>query len=531
MYAPDGSYVESPDYWGYATNALTIMSWALNSAVGEDFGLMTTWGIDKTFYYAYHTEFTVSGAVNPTGYQYWAYHNAYIGSQATELSIYAASILNDSTLAALRINQLGKKAATIWDVLAYDPAYISVDFNSIDMPLDYTLESCQGVVSRASWADGALFVGFMGGKNDVVGGQIDSGNFIYVNKGFEWICDLGAEDYSVYGYSSPDHRYGYYRESGEGANVFVITSNASMMPDGQVLGGGGVITKYENNEYGMYAVMDNSDAYGTAASIARRGVLLTNNRSTFVVQDYVAFSISSSCAWVCQTPAETVTVSADGRSAFMRQKIGEYYYYTRASIVSEATALQFSTSNTYSFLLSNTHAKNYATVNDCSPELDRKGYTKLYIECKNVMGFDCAVVFETVVGESSGEEVQYEYVGLDKWDSSMLTETFTATVVDENKRDNARLSDVADYTAEAEKILVNGYAFSTNIKGFYRNMVFVAAAVKQFEPTGQIAAIREQYEAYLKYQGYLVLYNTFRQELNYYVNFNKKMGDKLCGVY
>lgn len=529
MYAPDGSYIESPEYWSYSTNALALMSWALKTAMGDDLGIMNTWGMDKTFYYAYQTEYTVSSVVDPTGYHYWAYHNAYANYQSTDLSFYVSSILDDATIAALRVKQLARKDATIWDVVAYTSRYSNIDVDSINVALDYVLESCEGIVSRSSWADGALFVGIMGNENNAVGGQMDSGNFVYVNKGFEWVTDLGAEDYTVYGYSSADHKYGYYRESGEGANVVVITSNASAMPDGQILEAGGTLTRYGFNDYGMYAIIDNSSVYGSTVNYATRGMLLTNNRSTVIVQDSMAFTTVSSCAWVCQTPAETVTISSDGRTAFMRQKLGDLYYYVRASIVSEATSLRFQTSNCYQFLLSGTHAKNYATVNDCNPELDRSGYKRLYIESKDVMSFECAVVFEVVVGDSSSEAVQYEYKAFDRWDESLLVETFTATVVDENTRGNSALTDVATYTNLAEKILNNGYAFSTNIKGFYRNMVYVAAAVKVFEPTGHIEDIREQYEAYLAYQGYLELYKSFRSELNYYTRYNGAISDKICG--
>ena len=52
MYAPDGEYTASPSYWSYSTNALSLMVWALNTSLGNDLGLMNTWGMDKTFYYA-----------------------------------------------------------------------------------------------------------------------------------------------------------------------------------------------------------------------------------------------------------------------------------------------------------------------------------------------------------------------------------------------------------------------------------------------------------------------------------------------
>jgi len=56
IYAPDGSYVESALHWETATSSFFRMVMALNSATGTDYGLMDTWGIEKTCYYAIHIE-------------------------------------------------------------------------------------------------------------------------------------------------------------------------------------------------------------------------------------------------------------------------------------------------------------------------------------------------------------------------------------------------------------------------------------------------------------------------------------------
>ena len=57
QYAPDGSFIEGPGYWSYATNNLVNMLWAIDTATGDDQGWHDFWGIDKTFYFEIQTEY------------------------------------------------------------------------------------------------------------------------------------------------------------------------------------------------------------------------------------------------------------------------------------------------------------------------------------------------------------------------------------------------------------------------------------------------------------------------------------------
>ncbi len=527
MYAPDGSFLHSPSYWSYATNSLCLMSWALNTSAGDDFGLMGTWGMDKTFYYAYQTEYSMSTLIVPEGYQYWAYHDAPIGYQSTEMSFYAASALGDTDLAALRLGQLGKKPATMWDALAYDASYAALSSAAVNMPLDYVLESCEGIVSRSSWEDGALFVGIMGNRNDAVGGQVDSGNFVYVNEGFNWICDLGAESYGVKDYSDDTKRYEYYRMNGDGANVVIITSNNSMSA-GQVLQSGGTLTDYAYNEHGMYAVIDNTDVYSGAVNVATRGLLFTNDRTTVVVQDYLSFSKVTSCAWVVHTAASNIMLSTDEKTAFIEQEIDGVKYYLRASLVTESTTLKFSVSDAYKTLLSSTRT---STSNEDSyrDELSRDGYKKLYINCKDAISFECAVVFEMISSVASVMPVQYNYTSFDSWNENLLTDTYVAPEVNEYQRTTPFPDDIITYTAKAAQIYGNGYAFSTKVVDFYRNMVYSAACVKDYLPTGHFSEKEERENSYKEYLVYRSLFDLFRNELNSYVSANEVISINLSG--
>ncbi len=537
-YAPDGSFLSSPSYWAYSTNALCLMSWALKTSVGTDFGLMNTCGVDKTFYYAYQIEYSMSSLIVPEGYQYWAYHDAEIGYSSTEMSFFAASVLGDADIAVLRMGQLAKKPVTMWDILGYNEEYENIDSDSVKLELTYVLESCEGIVSRSGWNDGAIFVGIMANRNDADGGQVDSGNFVYSNLGFNWICDLGGEYHGVQGYTNDDQRYRYYRLSGDGNNIVIITSGS--MNSGQMLEAGGTITDYAYNDYGMYAVIDNRAVYGSAVLMANRGILFTNNRSTVIVQDTLSFSKVTSCAWLVHTAASKIEISADGRTAFMQQSIDGITRTLRASIVSNSTSLKFSKSNAESPLLSSTIKSGGDKYKE---QYSRSEYNKLYILSEDVISFECAVVFEIVSSTVSTEPVQYQYTSFSNWNESLLTEQYTEPEVDEYERHLPLEDDIITYTELAEKLYNNGYAFSSKLKEFYQDLVLCEACVKDYLPTGQIASKPECWEWYQKYytevkdssgevietSGYKTMYNTFKAQYNSYMDVSELAGIYLAG--
>jgi hypothetical protein len=84
QYAPDGSYIEGAGYWSYATNNISRLMWAVNTAVGDDLGLYEAWGMDKTFYFAVQSEFSVyEGKGSKEWYGEWMFHDNGGGAQDT----------------------------------------------------------------------------------------------------------------------------------------------------------------------------------------------------------------------------------------------------------------------------------------------------------------------------------------------------------------------------------------------------------------------------------------------------------------
>ena len=535
IYAPDGSFAESPTYWSYATNAFALMSWALETSVGNDMGFMNTWGIDNTFYYALQIEYPSYGDyIVPEGFDYdsasglqiWNYHEALAGDQCTDLFFYAAYAVNDDALAAIRKDQLNKKAVSIWDVLGYEADYDALTTDGIELALDYVYANLDGVTSRSDWESGSIYVGIMGNANDISHGQLDSGNFIYANKNFTWFTDLGAEDYNVHGASDPAYRYGYYRNNAEGHNTLIVYSDLATMPQGQLNSAAGVLEDYYISDEGMYAIINNTDVYGDTVNSAYRGMLFTNNRSTVVIQDEVTFINIRSCAWVAQTAATEVIVNnSDYRSAILRQNINGEDVWIKVSIVSPDANIGFVVTDAYDFMVSS-HAKNFSTKAGKAPEYDRSMYKKLMIKAENVLYFNCAIVIEEVDGPMNADPVQYEYTAMSDW---TVTDTFVPTVKDETHIGNSDLVDIKDYGSVANTYASNRVAFTTRTEEFFKNMAHVAAAVEIFGNTGAIKDVKEVWEVYKEYLVSLDMYNMYKDYYNELSSNNSVMSMFLGG--
>jgi len=531
-YAPDGAFFEGPTMWAKATNALFTLAWALETSTGSDMGLFDTWGLDKTFYYATQIEYPaalveIAGEVveNTSGYLMWNYNNSEAGPVDTSIFYYAAEALGDNNLAALRLKQAEKKGISYLDLLGYKTSYATLDPNGVELSLDYKLEAVDGVVSRDSWSDGCLYVGVMGGSNTGAYAQIDSGNFIYANKGFTWFGDMGAEAPTAYGTTSSEYAYKYYRANAEGANVVCIVSDGDI-PYGQLEIGSGKLTKYETNEYGMLAVIDNITAYGEIVNSAKRGVLFTNNRRTFVVQDEISFSGGvHSAVWVANTAAERVSLSEDCKTAFMRQKIGDQSYILRATIVSTYDFVFEKLSATDDYLLPNTMKENGSTALGGTEEYSRSNYSKLVIRAEDRLGFECAVVFEIIDSMTSTAPVEYEYTNIAKWE---IEEKFVATEASAATR-TPEINDVITFGAQAGRLIQQKYAFTTKVDDFFYAMANVQAAVKTYRPA-YLKNFKEVYASYEDYLIYLEQYNTFKKAMNAKVEMSVGIGASLCGI-
>ncbi len=393
QYVPDGSYIESNGYWSYGTNTLYEMIAALISATGSDWELLSQPGIKNTAYFALNTQ---SG-----GGQSWNYHDSDTTGPADTYwfqFLGSAAVYGDIDLAGIRkhfLSTIPNLRSSVWDIIYYMSDEEIGDWVFPD--LEYYAEGVDGYVVRDGWDLDSSYAAFMGNTNNLGHGQIDSGSFVYYNKGVKWFGDLGTENYNVkefWGDENSDGigRYNYYKMGGEGNNDLIVTGNSSL-PYGQALDGFGYLTSHGSNAYGAYAILDNTSVYGTLASSAKRGMLMTNDRRTVVIQDEVTFTSSQSVAWIAHTE-QNVILSLDGRVAYLVNGDNAI----KVTLVSADTSLKFEilgVGGGSNKLLTGTLDDNYSESNGGVAQDDLTGWQRLVIRSTGIT-FNVAVVIEEV---------------------------------------------------------------------------------------------------------------------------------------
>ncbi len=526
IYAPDGSYVESAIKWEYSTSNLFRMIMALDSAAGTDYGFIKTWGLDKTCYYAVHIESSDGfiwnyndGGQDGINVEDSATTEDVLASLNTDMFNFVGMKLSDAKLIAVRQNQIEKgKTVTIYDLLFYPFDGIE---SAPEIELDYEMESIDGFVMRSDWESGAIYTGIMGGMNNTANAHLDAGNFIYHNKGIAWVVDLGTENPYVKGYDSLATRFKYYRASAEGHNIVMVTGN-SKIAYGQLVNGGAEIIKTYSNEFGAYALLESTEAYSGVASLARRGVMLTNDRKTVVLQDELTFTRIESFAWIIHTGAD-ISIDDSGRVATFTAKNAEGEdVRVRASIVSRRTDFQFFDRDAEVPMLSTTNKSGSSSGEE---EYSRRGLKRLVIEGTTI-SFEAAVVFEYIDDPDNPPPVAYEWTSMLDWEPYEKFESKNDAVTTD-KRAPAVSDDIITFTMRAENILKKkDTAFTEKFFDLYKSLTNVEYALKSFSYETSTALSN----AYADYVDCVEKYEDFADYINGIVGQVDSLSSNLIGL-
>ena len=317
-YAPDGGYPEGPGYWGYGTSYSIFLFQSIITATGSDQGLTKVPGFRESFYF-------ISGVTSLEG-GHWNYHDAGAGGRvSSEYFFWYSDTTGDTNIGGLRYNDIvaGRTGATAWDLMFYANDNYKEDLN---LKLDYCYSIIGIATMRSDWTTSAVFCGLHGGANAASHGQIDIGTFIVEFSGTRFFIDLGSDEYNLTGYTdgntvtyfSNPYRYWYYRMRAEGHNTLVInpvyvnTSNRSTSAGSgtggqkldnaqgknydQLYAANSEILNFMSGKSSAFTVVDMGCAYRearaqeTKATENVRGMLLTENRSTVVIQDEITLS-------------------------------------------------------------------------------------------------------------------------------------------------------------------------------------------------------------------------------------------------
>ncbi len=531
QYAPDGSYVESPGYWGYGTNSMYLGLMSIWRCLGDDFGYMDAAGMDKTCYFACQIE--------SSDYNTFSYHDGGVQQMDTSSFFFVAEAMNDPVLAEIRKIHLNNgKSFSIRDYLYFPYESASNDVE-VELPLDYYMEGIEAFVTRSSWEEGALYAGIIAGKNNASHGQVDSGTFVYHNDGKIWLQDIGSDNYNIYGYFNGQNgapkntRYRYYRMNAEGHNVVALTSQPDELPFGQSLTGGGEITDWFTNEFGSYAIVNNTEVYGGYATSAKRGMLLTNDRKTVVIQDEVMLSGVQTLYWLAQIDIKNITyeISANGRTMYLYWTVNNRVLQTlRLTIVSRNAYEKFTVTTAGEteedrLLKGNMGTVDYAFSKEngaLDSEKSRSTLRRIAVKAHtNTM--QMAVCIELI--NSKNDPVGYtRFVNMSDW---VPTE---GIVADDTKPDNVRsvpdLNTIKQNVRSIRSTIENGRHLTYNIDTFYLDLADIYYTQSYFY-ADELASYRKELD---EYEAAKAIYDEFKDKINAMAAQSKSLSYRLIGI-
>ncbi|MBQ9084745.1 MAG: heparinase II/III family protein [Clostridia bacterium] len=530
QYAPDGAYVEGPGYWGYGTNSMFLGLMGLQSATGSTYGFENTWGIDKTCYFACN--------IMSSDFKGFSYHDSGIAASTDTSHFYFVSqMLNDPVLAGIRkIHNLNGKGYSWSDMLWYPFETDGEELGS-ELPLDYYSSGIDVFTTRSSWDKGALFAGMISGPNTVSHGQIDCGAFAYYNKGVIWITDLGADQYNAYQYFGGEGRYRYYRMNTEGNNVLAMVGQPEKLPFGQDLTGVGHITETYSDKFGSYVINDTTDVYGGFAQYAYRGMLLTNDRKTLIVQDEAQFFGMQEMRWFAHIDTNSISyeISTDGRTMMLYTKRGSTITNTvRMTIVSKNTSHKFyvTTTGEEDFFLKGdrgTAGPDWSTSMGGYPENPRNQYRRIVIGDGGMIEFKCAVVIEWLEPGNENIDVGYEWTNMADWVTTADKRGEEKPIEPDGpiKRGKRSLSTINRNMQTLERYVQDGTMYGKNIDTTDLALSHIEYVIGFFRTDPELDSFKNQVD---RFDIYKAEYDAYADMMNEKLSFACGVSELLMGI-
>lgn len=314
VYRPSGAYPEGPGYWQYGTSYTCVTISALNTALGTDFQISKTPGLDKTGWFRIHT-------IGPIGL-YFNYADSGSRSRLASSMFLLSHTYDEPVYAWWHRRRIEQELPPLdrlrpdrqdrffpLEIAWFDAAGQQLKADAL--PRDAFFDSRQDVVTmRSEWDSDAWYVGFKGGDNRANHGHLDIGSFVLDAMGVRWALDLGSDNYNMPGYFGRQ-RWEYFRLNNRSHNTLVIgdqIQNPTARCD---------VVAYRSEPDRVHAVVDMTDAYRGQAQSVKRGMAMIQRRAV-LVRDEVA-GAKDTVRWAMVTDAEIrlngnrATLSKDGR--------------------------------------------------------------------------------------------------------------------------------------------------------------------------------------------------------------------------
>ena len=295
-YAPDGGWAEGPGYWDYATSYTVYYLAALESALGNTFGLTKLPGFDQAGAFRVYFQSPAGGTFN-----YADAHSSF--GRSPEMFWLARHFLNP-VYAWDELGKMAKLKGAATDLIWYQAQQQSPV--EAKWPLSRVFTGVNVAFLRSDWSSAkAFWLGIKGGDNKANHSHLDLGSFVMEAKGVRWAEDLGSDDYNIGDYFGK-LRFTYYRLRTESHNTILIDNeNQDPKAEAALTGQGNAIT------------IDLTAAYpGKLRRATREAALENGNR--FIIRDRIeAAGAPVDALWGMVTMAD---VEAHGNRVELKRK-------------------------------------------------------------------------------------------------------------------------------------------------------------------------------------------------------------------
>lgn len=323
-YAPAGVYPEGPGYWTYGTSFSVIMASALESVIGDDWGILDSPGFKESFDYRMHVQTPTGKVVN--------YADGGEGCDSSPYHFHLAAKTGAPGYSSFAMDTLksdfkvidGDTHTTDMDkrvnrLLALAVAWYVPETDTATPPLEWFAggkSEVQVAFMRSAWNDrNALFASLKAGKLQVSHGHLDNGSFIIESDGVRWASDMGSEK-EIYdrgdswSTAQESHRWKFLRANNFGHNTLAIDGRIQ-----RVAGDSPIVATGEGDS--PFAVVDLSAAYAGLAKSVKRGIMMPQRKAVVIRDELTGVAEGKSVRWTMMVRTD-IALSDDGRSATLK---------------------------------------------------------------------------------------------------------------------------------------------------------------------------------------------------------------------
>jgi hypothetical protein len=313
-YAPDGAYPEGPGYWAYGTTYNVLMIDALESALGDDFGLTEAEGFAESSDYYLH-------ASGPSGVRF-GYSDCRPEKSGVQPAMFWFARRRDKPSLLWRqkpslTHQVGQEPQGPGRESRLLPLVLlwGGEMDSIPRPEELHFRGRGHTpvgLHRSGWDSDATYVGLKAGSPGTNHAHMDIGSFIVEAQGVRWAEDLGKQSYNPLEQAGVDlwnrgqnsQRWQVFRWSNDSHNTLVVDDKL------QWVAGKAEILDYQAEGKTGRTVIDMSPVYRFQLEKALRGVALRADGSVLVQDQIQARDKPTQVRWGMVTTAQ-VNIEAD----------------------------------------------------------------------------------------------------------------------------------------------------------------------------------------------------------------------------